>query len=91
MRTDSAEKYDHASSQLDDLKHKKKVTENVVDEAQQRNEELKDQLKTNENYRQISHLEERLSDIIDETKSSTTVLDQLQKVIFVWKIFVNFI
>lgn len=80
LRTESAEKYDQASSQLQDLKHKKKVTENVVHEAQQRNEEIKEQLKTNENYRQISHLEERLSDLIDETKSSTTILDQLQKV-----------
>lgn len=63
-----------------ELKHKKEVTEKVVEEAQQRNDEIKDQLKSNENYRQISHLEERLSDIIDETKSATTILDQLQKV-----------
>lgn len=63
-----------------DLKHKKEVTKNVVVEAQQRNDEIKEQLKSNENYRQISHLEERLSDIIEETKSATTSLDQLQKV-----------
>lgn len=56
------------------------MTEKVVEEAQQRNDEIKDQLKSNENYRQISHLEERLSDIIDETKSATATLDQLQKV-----------
>lgn len=62
------------------MKHKKEVTEKVVEEAQQRNDEIKEQLKSNENYRQISHLEERLSDIIDETKSATTTLDQLQKV-----------
>lgn len=65
---------------MEDLKHKRQVTENVVEEAQQRNEEIKDQLKSNENYRQISHLEERLSDIIEETKLATATLDQLQKV-----------
>lgn len=56
------------------------MTENVVDESQKRNEEIKEQLKSNENYRQISHLEEKLSDIIEETKAATTTLDQLQKV-----------
>lgn len=80
LRSEAAEKYEHSSSQLADLKHKKEVTQKVVDEAQQRNDEIKDQLKSNENYRQISHLEERLSDIIEETKSATTTLDQLQKV-----------
>lgn len=80
MRAEAAEKYDQAASKLEDLKHKKGVTEKVVEETQQRNEEIKDQLKSNENYRQISHLEERLSDIIEETKAATTTLDQLQKV-----------
>lgn len=81
LRTESAEKYDQVSTQLDDLKHKKYVTEKVVQEAKQRNEDIKEQLKSNENYRQISHLEKKLSDIIDDTKISTAVLDQLQKVI----------
>lgn len=80
LRNESSEKYDQSSSLLEDLKHKKHVTENVVDESQQRNEEIKEQLKSNENYRQISHLEERLTDIIEETKTSTTILDELQKV-----------
>lgn len=80
MRAEAAEKYDRASSQLDDLKHKKSVTDNVVEEAQRRNEEIRDQLKSNQNYRQISHLEDRLSDIIEDTKVATTSLDQLQKV-----------
>lgn len=80
LRSEAAEKYDQASTQLEDLKHKKGVTENVVEEAKIRNEEVKEQLKSNENYRQISHLEERLSDIIAETKSATALLDQLQKV-----------
>lgn len=80
MRSEAGEKYEQASTQLADLKHKKEVTKNVVEEAQQRNDEIKEQLKSNENYRQISHLEERLSDIIEETKKATTTLDQLQKV-----------
>lgn len=54
----------------------------MVEESQKRNEEIRDQLKSNENYRQISHLEEKLSDIIEETKSATATLDQLQKVSF---------
>lgn len=94
MRSESAEKYDNASSKLEDLKHKKRVTENVVDEAQERNEEIKEQLKSNENYRQISHLEEKLTDIIEDTKSSTTILDQLQKVnanLFILHIDLQFI
>lgn len=80
MRAEAGEKYEQASAQLADLKHKKEVTANVVEEARQRNDEIKEQLKSNENYRQISHLEERLSDIIEETKSLTSTLDQLQKV-----------
>lgn len=80
LRTESAAKYERFSSQLEDLKHKKRVTEDVVEESQRRNEEIKDQLKSSDNYRQISHLEERLSDLIEETKNATTTFDQLQKV-----------
>ncbi|XP_031631597.1 putative leucine-rich repeat-containing protein DDB_G0290503 isoform X2 [Contarinia nasturtii] len=79
LRNESAERYDETSSRLEDLKHKQRVTENVVEEAQQRNEEIKEQLKSNDNYRQISHLEERLSDLIDETKEATTTFDEMQK------------
>lgn len=80
MRAESAEKYDNASSQLDDLKHKKAVTVSVVKEAEERNDAIKEQLRSNDNYRQISYLEEKLVDIIEETKEATTTLDQLQKV-----------
>lgn len=65
---------------MEDLKHKKRVTEDVVEEAQRRNDEIKEQLRSNENYRQISHFEEKLSDLIDETKTATTTWDQLRKV-----------
>lgn len=64
------------------MKHKKCVTEDVVKEAQNRNEEIKDQLKSSDNFRQISHLEERLSELIEETKDATSIWDQLQKVAF---------
>lgn len=84
LRNESAERYDETSSRLEDLKHKQRVTENVVEEAQQRNEEIKEQLKSNDNYRQISHLEERLSDLIEETKEATTTLDEMQKVVFIF-------
>lgn len=89
LRAEAADKYEQASSKLAELKHKKEVTEKVVEEAQKRNDEIKEQLKSNENYRQISHLEERLSDIIDETKSATTTLDQLQKACEISGIFQN--
>lgn len=65
---------------MDDLKHKKLVTEKIVKEARDRNEDVKEQLKSNESYRQISHLEQKLNDIIEDTKIATAVLDQNQKV-----------
>lgn len=80
MRTESAAKYERLSSELEDLKHKKRVTEDVVEEAQHQNEEIKYQLMSSENFRQISHLEEQLSELIEETKDATCTLDQLQKV-----------
>lgn len=51
-----------------------------MNEAERRNEQIKDQLKSNENYRHISHLEEKLTDLIEDTKDSTITLDQLHKV-----------
>lgn len=80
LRTESAVKYDELSAQLEDLKHKKRITSDVVKEAERRNDEIKEQLKSNENYRHISHLEEKLSDLIEDTKDTTIVLDQLHKV-----------
>lgn len=62
------------------MKHKKKVTEDVVEEAQRRNEELKDQLRSNENYRQISHFEEKLADLVEDTKQATEEWEKLRKV-----------
>lgn len=68
------------STQLDELKHKKRVTEDVVEEAERRNNEIKDQLKSNESFRQISHLEEKLADLTEEAKTMQETLDQLKKV-----------
>lgn len=67
---------------MDDAKHKKRVTENVVEESLRRNEELRNQLKSNETYRQISHLEEKLNDIVEENKTLQETFDQLRKVRF---------
>lgn len=80
LRSESAVKYDELSAKSEDLKHKKRVTSDVVNEAERRNEQIKDQLKSNESYRQISHLEEKLSDLIEDTKDATSILDQLHKV-----------
>lgn len=71
---------EHVSSQLEELRHKKRVTEDVVDEAVRRNDEVKEQLRSDENFRQISHLEEKLADLTDEAKSMQETWDQLQKV-----------
>lgn len=68
------------SLKLEDLKQKRRITENVVEEAQQRIEDVKEQLKSNENYRQISHLEEKLTDFMEENKTLQETFDQLRKV-----------
>lgn len=69
------------SLKLEDVKQKRRVTENVVEEAQQRIEDVKEQLKSNENYRQISHLEEKLTDFMEENKTLQETFDQLRKVL----------
>lgn len=80
LRAEAAKKIEQLSSRLEELKHKKRVTEDVVDEAERRNEEIKEQLKSNDNYRQISHLEERLADLMEEGESVQRTWEQLKKV-----------
>lgn len=82
LRSEAAKKIELLSSRLEELKHKKRVTEDVVEGAVKRNDEIKHQLQSNENYRQISHLEERLADLISEGKTLQTTHDQLKKVFF---------
>lgn len=79
-RSEATVKMSELSGTLQELEDKKRVTENVVDEARKRNQEIKISLKSNETYRQISHLEDKLVDLIKENKSLQEVVEQLQKV-----------
>lgn len=78
-RSEATVKMSELSSVLQELEDKKRVTENVVDEARKRNQEIKINLKSNETYRQISHLEDKLVDLIKENKSLQDFVEQLQK------------
>lgn len=79
-RTDAVRRLDELQAKLDDIKHKKRVTKNVIEEAQLRNDDLKNQLKNNDTYRHISHLEERLTDFMEENRTLQEALDQMRKV-----------
>lgn len=91
LRFDAEKRLEEISVKLVDVKYKKRVTENVVEEAQQRNEDVKEQLKSNDNYRQISHLEEKLNDFMEENKSLQETFDQLRKVCYLDNIFSIFL
>ncbi|XP_058835728.1 intraflagellar transport protein 74 homolog [Topomyia yanbarensis] len=78
-RSEAIEKMNELTSTLQELEDKKRVTENVVDEARKRNQEIKINLKSNETYRQISHLEDKLIDLMKENKILQEVVEQLQK------------
>lgn len=82
LREEAARRLEELQSNLSDAKHKKRVTENVVEESQHRNEELKNQLKSNDNYRQISHLEEKLNDLMEDNKEMQETFDQMRKVCY---------
>lgn len=79
-RSEATVKMSELTGVLQELEDKKRVTENVVDEARKRNQEIKINLKSNETYRQISHLEDKLVDLIKENKSLQDFVEQLQKV-----------
>lgn len=79
---EAAKKIEMLSSRLEELKHKRRVTEDVVEGAIRRNEEIKDQLQSNETYRQISHLEEKLADMMAEGKTLQSTRDQMKKVFY---------
>ncbi|XP_065077993.1 intraflagellar transport protein 74 homolog [Ochlerotatus camptorhynchus] len=78
-RSEATVKMSELTGVLQELEDKKRVTENVVDEARKRNQEIKINLKSNETYRQISHLEDKLVDLIKENKSLQDFVEQLQK------------
>lgn len=80
LRTNAAKRLEEISIKLEDAKHKHRVTQDVVEQANRRNEDIKEQLKSNDNYRQISHLEEKLNDFVMENKTQQETFDQLRKV-----------
>ncbi|XP_053674008.1 intraflagellar transport protein 74 homolog [Anopheles nili] len=78
-RAEAIVKMNDLSSVLQELEDKKRVTENVVEEARNRNNEIKINLKSNETYRQISHLEDKLVDLLKENKTLQEVVNQMQQ------------
>ncbi|CAG9808948.1 unnamed protein product [Chironomus riparius] len=79
LREEYAIKYEEISTALQELKDKKRVTESVVEDSEKRYKALKDTLRNNETYRQISHMEEKLSDILKDNKSLQASVDDLNK------------
>lgn len=79
LREDAAIKMDELTTQLEELKKKERSTDNVVEEARKRNADVKEQLRSNDTYRQISHLEERLTDLIKENQVLESSLDQIKR------------
>ena len=65
---------------LENLKDKQRVTEQVVESTKQRCQDIKEHLKTNETYRHISHLEEKLNDLINEKNVLQNSVEQSRKV-----------
>ncbi|XP_053665018.1 intraflagellar transport protein 74 homolog [Anopheles marshallii] len=78
-RADAIMKMNDLTSILQELEDKKRVTENVVDESRNRNHEIKVSLKSNDTYRQISHLEDKLVDLMKENKVLQETVDQMQQ------------
>ncbi|XP_058461923.1 intraflagellar transport protein 74 homolog [Malaya genurostris] len=78
-RSEAIVKMNELTGALQELEDKRRVTENVVEEARKRNQEIKINLKSNDTYRQISHLEDKLLDLMKENKTLQEVVDQLQK------------
>lgn len=60
-----------------ELRHKKTVTEDVVREAERRTKEIKDTLRSNEEYKKISHLEDQLDQVKKQYKA---IAEQLENV-----------
>ncbi|XP_049292704.1 intraflagellar transport protein 74 homolog [Anopheles funestus] len=78
-RADAIVKMNDLTSILQEMEDKKRVTENVVDEARNRNHEIKVSLKSNDTYRQISHLEDKLVDLMKENKIFQEAVNQMQQ------------
>lgn len=61
------------------MRHKKTVTEGVVQEAERRTKEIKDHLRTNESYRLIAHLEDKLDDMKRQFKETSEQAEAIKK------------
>ncbi|XP_050076194.1 intraflagellar transport protein 74 homolog [Anopheles maculipalpis] len=78
-RADAIVKMNDLTSVLQEMEDKKRVTENVVEEARNRNHEVKFSLRSNDTYRQISHLEDKLVDLMKESKSLQEAINHMQQ------------
>uniref|UniRef100_A0A182YI62 Uncharacterized protein n=1 Tax=Anopheles stephensi TaxID=30069 RepID=A0A182YI62_ANOST len=79
-RADAIVKMNDLTAVLQEMEDKKRVTENVVEEARNRNHEIKFSLKSNDTYRQISHLEDKLVDLMKESKTLQEAINHMQQV-----------
>lgn len=86
LRSEATTKLEELSTILEELRDRKRVTESVVEDMEKRNYEIKENLRANETYRQISHLEEKLGDMIKDNKTLQMAVDELIKVT-IFKIF----
>uniref|UniRef100_A0A182WTK1 Intraflagellar transport 74 n=1 Tax=Anopheles quadriannulatus TaxID=34691 RepID=A0A182WTK1_ANOQN len=78
-RSEAIAKMNELTTILQEMEDKKRVTENVVDEARNRNHEIKINLKSNDTYRQISHLEDKLIDLMKDNKVLQETLKNIQQ------------
>uniref|UniRef100_A0A182QQ25 Uncharacterized protein n=1 Tax=Anopheles farauti TaxID=69004 RepID=A0A182QQ25_9DIPT len=78
-RAEAIVKMNDLTSILQEMEDKKRVTENVVEEARNRNQEIKISLRSNDTYRQISHLEDKLVDLMKENKILQEVVNDMQQ------------
>ncbi|EAA13185.4 AGAP004724-PA [Anopheles gambiae str. PEST] len=79
-RSEAIAKMNELTTILQEMEDKKRVTENVVDEARNRNHEIKINLKSNDTYRQISHLEDKLIDLMKDNKVLQETVKNIQQV-----------
>ncbi|XP_041772724.1 intraflagellar transport protein 74 homolog isoform X2 [Anopheles merus] len=78
-RSEAIAKMNELTTILQEMEDKKRVTENVVDEARNRNHEIKINLKSNDTYRQISHLEDKLIDLMKDNKVLQETVKNIQQ------------
>lgn len=61
------------------MRHKKSVTEEMVREAERRTKEVKDTLRTNDSYKKIAHLEDKLDDLKKQYKATAEQLENIKQ------------